>query len=122
MAKILLIDDDSALTTIFSTAFTKAGFQTVVASSGQDGIDKAKNEKPDIILLDQIMPGMSGNQTLKALKSDPLTQNMPVIMLSNFNQEELVKEAINSGAADYVSKFQVEPQDIVNKIKQILKM
>lgn len=120
--KILIVDDDEALSVIFSTTFKKNGFDTVLAANGRTGIDKAKVEKVDLILLDQILPDISGNEVLKILKLDPTTQNIPVIILSNFSQEELVREAINSGAKDYVFKYQVEPIDLVNKVKTTLKV
>ncbi len=118
--KILLIDDDEALITIFTAALTKEGFQVVVASTGQEGIDKATTEAPSLILLDQVLPDFSGNDILKQIKLDEKTKNIPVIILSNFSQEELVKEAINAGAADYVFKYQVEPKDVIEKIKRTL--
>lgn len=118
--KILLIDDDEALTTIFTAALTKEGFQVVAAATGQEGIDKATTEAPSLILLDQVLPDFSGNDILKQIKLDEKTKNIPVIILSNFSQEELVKEAINAGAADYVFKYQVEPKDVIEKIKRTL--
>lgn len=122
MAKILLVDDDESLLTIFSTAFKKEALDTVTANTGEDGLNKAKTEKPDLILLDQVLPDISGNEILKSLKLNNTTQQIPVFMLSNFSQEELVKEAINNGALDYVFKYQVEPQDVVKKIKEVLKI
>lgn len=118
--KVLLIDDDEALTTIFTAALTKEGFQVVTANTGQEGINKATTEAPNLILLDQVLPDFSGNDILKQLKLDEKTKNIPVIILSNFSQEELVKEAINAGAADYVFKYQVEPKDVIEKIKRTL--
>lgn len=120
--KILIVDDDEALGLVFSTTFKKNGFDTVVAANGKTGIDKAKTEKPSLILLDQILPDISGNEILKVLKVDPQTQNIPVIILSNFSQEQLVREAINNGAKDYIFKYQVEPIDVVSKVKSTLKM
>jgi PleD family two-component response regulator len=120
--KILIVDDDETLSIVFSTTFKKNGFDTVLALNGKTGIDKAKTEKPDLIFLDQILPDISGNEILKILKLDPETQNIPVIILSNFSQEELVKEAINNGAKDYVFKYQVEPIDLVLKAKSTLKI
>ena len=120
--KILLIDDDEDLTNIFTAALTKEGFQTVYSLLGQEGLEKAKTEKPDLILLDQVLPDMSGNDILKILKADELTENIPVILLSNFSQEELVKGAIDQGAVDYLFKYQVEPRDVVVKVKEALKM
>lgn len=120
--KVLIVDDDEALSLVLGTTFKKNGFDTVLAANGRTGIDKAKTEKVDLILLDQILPDISGNEILKLLKIDPATQNIPVIILSNFSQEELVKEAINNGAKDYVFKYQVEPLDLVSKVKSTLKM
>ena len=118
--KILLIDDDEALTTIFTAVLTKEGYQIVVTNTGQEGLDKAETEAPGLILLDQVMPDYSGNDVLKQLKGNEKTKNIPVIILSNFSQEDLVKEALNQGAADYIFKFQVEPKDVVQKIKNVL--
>lgn len=118
--KILLIDDDEALTTIFTAALTKEGFAVVVTGTGQEGINKAKAETPDLVLLDQVLPDFSGNDVLKQLKLDDVTKNIPVIILSNFSQEELVKQAIDQGAAEYIFKYQVEPKDVIEKIKRVL--
>lgn len=120
--KVLIVDDDENLSAIFETALQKDGFETVFSLNGKSGIDKARSEKPDLILLDQVLPDISGNEVLKTLKMDAQTQNIPVLILSNFSQEELVKEAINNGAMDYIFKYQVEPQDLVAKVKQALKM
>ncbi len=120
--KVLIIDDDENLSAVFETALQKSGLQTFFSLNGKSGIDKARSEKPDLILLDQVLPDISGNEVLRTLKADSQTQNIPVLILSNFSQEELVKEAINNGAVDYVFKYQVEPQDLVSKVKQALKM
>lgn len=118
--KILLVDDDEAITTVFATALSKEGFETAHAATGADALDKAKTEKPDLILLDQILPDIQGNEVLAKLKADETTKNIPVIILSNFSQEELVKQAINEGAADYIFKYQAATSDVVGKVKQIL--
>lgn len=120
--KILLIDDDLDFVHIFEAALNQGGFQTATSVTGEDGLAKAKAEKPDLILLDQVLPDLSGNDVLKSLKADDQTKDIPVILLSNFSQEELVKNALNEGAIDYVFKYQVEPKDVVDKIKQVLKM
>lgn len=120
--KVLLVDDDEDILSIFSTALTKEGFETVSATTGQDGLNKAKEEKPDLILLDQVLPDISGNDILKTLKQQDETKAIPVILLSNFSQEDLVKNAIDLGALDYVFKYQVEPKEVVAKVKQALKI
>ncbi len=118
--KVLLVDDDETITTVFATALSKEGFETVRAATGQDGLAKAKSELPNLILLDQVLPDMQGNQVLTQLKKDEATKNIPVIILSNFSQEELVKQAINEGAIDYIFKYQAATSDVVGKVKQIL--
>jgi len=100
--KVYFIDDDEDLITIFSSALVKEGFQTAYSLTGTEGLEKVKTEKPDIILLDQVLPDMAGNDILKVLKADPATQAIPIILLSNFSQPELVKGAIDQGAVDYL--------------------
>ena len=119
--KILIVDDDNSLATIISTALEKEGFMTIISPTGRDGIEKARSENPDLILLDQVLPDISGNQVLKELKMDEQVKNIPVLMLSNFSQGDMVNDAINSGAADYIYKYQVEVADIINKVKNNLK-
>jgi len=118
--KILLVDDDEAITTVFSTALKKEGFETVSAATGKDGLEKARLELPDLILLDQVLPDTQGNEVLSELKKDEKTKEIPVVILSNFSQEELVKQAINEGASDYIFKYQAATSDVVGKVKQIL--
>jgi DNA-binding response OmpR family regulator len=120
--KVLLIDDDQDLVHIFEAELVKEGFQTTSSFTGEDGLAKAKSETPDLILLDQVLPDLSGNDVLKKLKADVQTKAIPVIFLSNFSQEELVQNALNEGAADYVFKYQVEPKDVVIKIKEALRV
>lgn len=120
MAKVLLIDDDEALLTIFSTALQKDGFTTVTATTGADGEQKAKAEKADLILVDQILPDMRGNDIVKNLKADEATKDTKMVVLSNFGQNELIKEAMDLGASDYILKYQIEPQDLVKKVHELL--
>lgn len=118
--KILLVDDDEALSMIFGTALKKDGFSVLSAVTGKNGLEMAKAEQPDFILLDQILPDMKGNDVLISLKEDLATSNIPVAMLSNYGQTELVQDAINHGAVDYILKYQVEPQDLVKKVQELL--
>jgi DNA-binding response OmpR family regulator len=119
--KVLLVDDDEALKAIFQTTLQKAGFEVVTAPDGKTGLERAKSEKPNFILLDQILPDMKGNEILAILKEDVETKPIPVAMLSNYGQSELVQDAINHGAVDYILKYQVEPQDLVTKINDLTK-
>lgn len=119
--KVLLVDDDEALKLIFQSTLQKAGFEVVTAADGKSGLERAKTDKPDFILLDQILPDMKGNDILATLKEDVDTKTIPVAMLSNYGQSELVQDAINHGAVDYILKYQVEPQDLVTKINELSK-
>ncbi|MBU2632359.1 response regulator, partial [Patescibacteria group bacterium] len=114
--KVLLIDDDDSTLSVYSIALKQAGIDIATASTSTDGINKARSEKPDIIVLDQILPDASGNETLKELKSQEETKNIPVLILSNFSQQELVRGAIDGGVVDYIFKYQVEPREVIDKI------
>lgn len=119
--KILMVDDDEALLTVFSTTLKKHGYEVITAANGQQGLEKAKNEKPDFIFLDQVLPDIQGNEILKTLKEDLATKMIPVAMLSNFGQNELIQKAINTGAADYILKYLIEPDDLDIKIRDLTK-
>ena len=89
-------------------------------SDGQKGIEEAKKRKPDLILLDLIMPVMDGFEALKALKSDPVLAEVKVMILFNLGQEDDVKKAIEMGAVDYMIKANVSLQEAVDKVKKFL--
>ena len=120
MKSILLIDDESEVAQVFQTGLSSAGFQVVVASNGQSALDAVKSNKFDAILIDQMMPDMSGIDVLKTLKANEETKNIPMAMLTNFGHDEMVKEALNLGANDYILKYQVAPNDLVAKVKALV--
>jgi len=120
MKTILLVDDDKQLATVFQAALTAVGYQVRVANDGTNGLNVARSQKFDLILLDEMMPDMNGNEVLKALKEDDNTKAMPVAMLTNFGSNDLIKDALDSGAADYILKYQVSPTDLPAKIKGII--
>ncbi len=120
MKSILLVDDDKQLAIIFQSALTAAGYQVRVVNDGTSGIAAAKEQKFDLILLDEMMPDMSGNDVLKVLKSDDQVKTVPIAMLTNFGSNDLIKDALDSGAADYILKYQVSPTDLPAKIKGII--
>ncbi|HSX08598.1 MAG TPA: response regulator [Candidatus Saccharimonadales bacterium] len=118
--KILIIDDDQLTSTTWSMGLKNAGFEVVNATNGQDGINQAKSQTPNLILLDQIMPDMLGNEVLSTLKQDPSTSNIPVMLISNYNENQMMKDAISQGAVDYILKYQIETKDLVDKVKTLL--
>src|SRR5215469_3893229 len=118
--KILIIDDDQLTSTTWSMGLKSAGFEVSVATNGQDGINQVKAMKPDLVLLDQIMPDMLGNAVLATLKQDPDTSPIPVMLISNYNENQMMKDAIAQGAVDYILKYQIETKDLVDKVQSLL--
>jgi CheY-like chemotaxis protein len=118
--KVLIIDDDEAMIGIWSTVLKKDAIEVVTAATGKLGIELAQKNIPDFILLDQIIPDMKGNDVLKELKANPQTANIPVAVVSNYSEPDMMHEAIEKGAIDYILKYQIDPQDLANKIKTLL--
>ncbi len=118
--KVLIVDDDQLTAATWSMGLKSAGFEVITATNGTDGINQVKTQKPDMVLLDQIMPDMLGNAVLTALKADPTTSNIPVMLISNYNENQMMKEAIEKGAVDYILKYQIETKDLVEKVKTLL--
>lgn len=118
--KVLIIDDDQLTSTTWAMGLKAAGYEVVNATNGQDGINQAKSQKPDLILLDQIMPDMLGNAVLATLKQDPDTNPIPVMLISNYNENQMMKDAIAQGAVDYILKYQIETKDLVDKVQSLL--
>ncbi len=120
--KVLIVDDDSFLSSIYATKLELEGFQVLTARDGEEGLKKATEEKPAIILLDVLMPKLDGFETLKRLKVDVNTKDIPVIMLTNLGQKEDIEQALQDGAEDYLIKAHFVPAEAVDKIKSVLKM
>lgn len=118
--KILLVDDDQALRQLYSVELTGRQYEVTTAADGEEGIEKAKSTKPDIILLDIMMPKTDGIAALSKLKADPALKPIPVIMLTNFGQENLVQQAFSLGAVDYLLKYKVTPAEMAEKVAQVL--
>lgn len=119
MIKLLTIDDDQALQNIYKIKFKTAGIEVIPAFSGEQGLEKAKELKPDLIILDVMMPpGMDGFETLEKLKKDEATRNLPVIMLTNIESE--IIRAYNYGAVWYYVKSNTGIDNLVEKAKKIL--
>lgn len=122
MKKILIVDDELAVASVFETALKNAGFDVKIAADGKSGLNLAKSEQFDLILLDQMMPDLSGNEVLKTLKADEATKSTKVAMLTNFGHDTLVKEALYAGANDYILKYQISTDDLINKVKTLLEI
>ena len=117
---ILLIEDDPDQILMYDTEFTAHGFNVLTAKNGEEGIETAKAKHPDIIIIDELMEGMNCTDALKILKEDSGTKDIPVIIFSNLEKEEMALKAKELGAADYVIKSKVVPREMVERIKKIL--
>lgn len=109
MSKVLVVDDSEDSAKLLAFDLEDSGFDVVLAFSGDEGIALAATEKPDIILLDMRMPGLSGLETLKQLKTFPETHDIPVIMVSANTADNSIVEALDLGANDYITKPVVYP-------------
>jgi len=122
MAKtILIVEDDKFLRELITQKLIKEGYETSEAIDGEEGIKKIKEEKPDLVLLDLILPGIDGFEVLSKMKEDPALTQIPVIILSNLGQKEDVERGLKLGAVDYLIKAHFTPGEIIEKIKNALK-
>jgi DNA-binding response OmpR family regulator len=119
--KILMVEDNIFLRKLYRDKLTRAGFSFVEATNGVEGINKAVFEKPDLIILDLILPRKNGFDVLAELKQKSEVKSIPVIILSNLSQESDVKEAMRLGAKDYLVKTEVRLSEVVEKLKKIVK-
>lgn len=121
MAKILFIEDDKFLAEILTKKLTDEKFEVTIALDAEEGLKKLKKEKPDLILLDLILPGMHGFEFLAKIKKNPQTQTIPVIILSNLGQKEEIEKGLSLGANDFLIKAHQTPKEIVEKVRQFIK-
>jgi len=118
--KILFIEDESSLQKTFGDMFAHEGYEMFSALDGQTGLRLAKDKKPDLILLDLILPVLRGLDVLKSLKEDPATKEIPVIILTNLEDMENVEKALSLGAMTYLVKATYTLEELLEKIRQIL--
>jgi DNA-binding response OmpR family regulator len=121
MKKILFIEDEMALHKSLGGLLSEKGYQVISAFDGESGLNLAKKENPDLILLDLILPKMSGFDVLEKLKGDPQTKEIPVIILTNLEGIREVEKAIALGAKSYLVKAEYSLEEVVEKIKKALK-
>jgi DNA-binding response OmpR family regulator len=121
MAKILIIEDDRFLRELIARKLKNEGYEVLEAVDGEEGLKRIKEEKPDLILLDLILPGIDGFEVLAKAKEDPDTAQIPVIILSNLGQREEIERGLKLGAIDYLIKAHFTPGEIIEKIKNIIK-
>ena len=120
--KLLLAEDDKFISRAYVDELTRAGIDVVLASDGEEAIKKIAEEKPDIILMDVIMPEKNGFEVLEHIKQVDELKDIPVIILSNLGQDSDIKKGRELGAIDYLIKSNFSIKEVVEKIKGILKV
>lgn len=119
MTRILVVDDEPHIVKLITFSLGKHGFECLTAGDGATAIEMAAAEKPDLILMDVMMPVMSGFEALRKLKADVVTAGIPVVMLSAKSQKYEVAEGMESGATEYICK-PFTPKDLVEKVNAVL--
>ncbi|MGC9610631.1 MAG: response regulator [Minisyncoccia bacterium] len=118
--KILLVEDEPMLSNLLRQRLERENFQVTTAHDGAEAVKILKQEKPDLILLDIILPKMSGFEVMEAMRGDPSIQAAPVVVVSNLGQESDVEHGQSLGAVGYFVKAQMSIEDLVSKIREFL--
>lgn len=118
--KILIIEDETALLYALQARLSLEGYEVVSASSGELGLNYLAKEPFDLVILDLVLPGMTGFEVLKKLKQDKKFSKIPVVVISNLDQEDKIKQAYNLGAQDFLAKSHYNLDDLIQKIKRQL--
>ena len=119
MKKILLIEDEFFIADLYKRILERAGFVVMIAWNGEQGLQMAR-ENPDLILLDIMLPRLNGLQLLKKLKSESGIKNIPVVLLTNLGQANIIKEAFDGGAQGYLLKVRLNPEDLIEQVNIFL--
>jgi len=120
MVDVLIVDDDIGQLDLFSTAFRLKKFKVETAQSGEEGLHKALEKSPSLILLDIVMPVMSGVDVLKKFKVDPKLQKIKVVLMTNLSKPGLLEESMAAGADDFIMKSNLTPTEILERVKKFI--
>ncbi len=118
--KILIVEDEEILLTALSEELRQEGFNVVGAKDGIEGVEAALKEKPDLVLLDLVMPRLDGIGALKQMKEHAEIKDIPVVILTNLSDYDKISDALSLGAMDYLVKANYRLEDLVNKIKTVI--
>lgn len=119
---VLVVEDTELLRRMYSDRLTQDGYRVLGAANGLEALAVLRTDTPDLILLDLIMPQMSGLEVLELVKKDPRLKEVPVVILSNLGQDEDMQRGLAMGAMDYMIKNDARPADVSEKISAILKL
>lgn len=119
---VLVVEDTELLRRMYCDKLGQEGYRVLSAADGLEALSLLRSDTPDLILLDLIMPKMSGIEVLDLIKRDPRLNRVPVLILSNLGQDEDMQRALELGATDYLIKNEVRPNDVAERINGILKV
>lgn len=120
MKKILIVEDDTFISRLYFAKLQSIGHDVKIAETGKDGLREIQDWRPDLILLDLILPIIDGFELLKRIKADNNLKNIPVIILSNLDQRQSIEQCLKLGADDYMIKANFTPSDVVKKVEKCL--
>ena len=120
MASLLIIEDDKFVRDLYQHEFEKNGYDVVVAEDGELALTAVKEAKFDGILLDIMIPKIDGLEVLKKIKADSNTKNIPVVILSNLGQDEIIRQSLQLGAKAYIVKSLYTPDQVVKEIRSLI--
>jgi DNA-binding response OmpR family regulator len=116
---VLVVDDDPVIIRLLEVNFEMEGFEVVAAVDGMDGVEKCRQHLPDIVVSDVMMPKLNGLELCVAIKADPATDGIPVVLLSAKAQVADIRAGLDAGADDYVTK-PFEPLDLIDRVNKLL--
>lgn len=122
MSRILCVEDDKMFADILCRAFQRDGFEVIQAGNGEEGLRKAAEAAPDLIVLDIGLPKKDGFEVLEALKADPTLAHIPVMMLSRLSTKEDVEQCFALGCVEYLIKTHHTPEEVVLHVRRLLHM
>ena len=117
---VFIVEDDTFLSGIYQKKFEMEGFKVSVADNGEKGLADITKKKPDVVLLDILLPKLDGFAVLAKLKANPETKDIPVILLTNLGQKDDVEKGLEAGAVDYLIKAHFKPSEVVAKVRKSL--
>ena len=120
MKKILIIEDEAIIRDLLKGKLVKEGYEVVTAGNGVKGLEELKKEKPDLVILDVIMPRMGGFEVMEKMSEDSQLKEIPIVVVSNSGQPVELNKAKELGAKDWLIKTEFDPQEVIAKVKKQL--
>ena len=116
-SKVLIVEDDESIRTLYATALKVAGLKVLTASDGKEGVTLALEHHPDVIMMDIMMPNMSGHDAVEKIRLDKWGKNVKIIFLTNHSDPKNVFEAVKAGSDDYIVKANTDVKEVVNRVR-----